>query len=71
MINISRKNSKKGLKRVTTKRKPISLHLQMMSKLKKERYVPSENEILQNSIDPTFGQIPNYQIFHIIRHYLY
>jgi hypothetical protein len=53
VIDISRRNSKKDLKRVTTKRKPRSLHLQMMNKLNRERCVHSENGIPQNSINLT------------------
>jgi hypothetical protein len=49
MIDISRRNSKKDSKRVTTKRKPRSLPVQMMSKLNRERCVSINNEILQNS----------------------
>jgi len=57
MINISRRNSKKDSKSVTTKRKPRSLHLQMMSKLNRERCVASENEILQYSINLTYMRL--------------
>jgi hypothetical protein len=53
MIDISRRNSKKDSKRVTTKRKPRSLHPQMMNKLNRERCLSSENEILQYSINLT------------------
>jgi hypothetical protein len=57
MIDISRKNSKKDSKNVTTKRKPRSLHLQMMSKLNRERCVANENEILQYSINLTYMRL--------------
>jgi len=59
MIDISRRNSKKDSKRVTTKRKPRSLPLQMMSKLNRERCVASENEILQYSINLTYMRLDN------------
>jgi len=53
MIDISRRNSKKDSKIVTIKSKSRSLHLQMMSRLNRERFVPIENEILQYSINLT------------------
>jgi len=59
MIDISRRNSKKDSKRVTTKRKPRSLHLQMMSKLNRKRCVPSEKEIPQYSINLTGMRLDN------------